>query len=118
MNGNEEKHWIGEVLQVFSGDDLIVLVDLGAESLFKKQRVRLYGVDAPNAVRSGSETQAGQIRAYVKALCKGNRVRLQVMSRGVASWVVTAWVLTDAGPHNLNEDLIAQGYAFKRETSQ
>lgn len=117
MNGNEEKHLAGEVTQVFSGDDLIVMVDLGVESLFKKQRVRLHGVDAPNAVRSGSETAAGQVRAYVKALCKGKKIELQVVSRGVSSWVVIAWVLLDSGPHNLNNDLIAQGFAYKRENS-
>lgn len=117
MNGNEVKRLQGEVLQVFSGDDLIVLVDLQVEDLFKKQRVRLHGVDAPNAVRSGAETAAGQIRAYVKALCKGKKIELQVISRGASSWVVVAWVLGDGEPHNLNEDLIAQGYAYKRESS-
>lgn len=116
MNGSEDKHLIGEVLQVFSGDDLIVLVDLQVESLFKKQRVRLFGVDAPNAVRSKTETAAGQIRAYVRALCKNRKIELKVISRGAASWVVTAWVVTENGLHNLNEDLIAQGYAYKRES--
>jgi len=117
MNGNEEKRLPCEVLQVFSGDDLIVMVDLQVESLFKKQRVRLHGVDAPSAVRSGAETTAGQIRAYVRGLCKGKTVELQVISRGVSSWVVVAWVMLDTGPHNLNQDLIAQGYAYQRESS-
>lgn len=117
MNGDSGNRFTAEVKEVFSGDDLIVMVDLAVESLWKKQRVRLHGVDTPNAVRSTSETIAGQVRAYVKALCIGKKLQIEVVSRGVSSWVVIAWVVTDSGLHNLNDDLIAQGYAYKRENS-
>jgi len=117
MNENEGKRLSAEVVEVFSGDDLIVMVDLEVESLFKKQRVRLHGVDTPNAVRSGSETEAGKLRSYVKALCKGRKLQIEVKSRGVSSWVIVAWVITDSGEHNLNEDLIDQGFGYKRESS-
>lgn len=118
MNENKERTLKAEVVQVFSADDLIVLVDLGVEDLFKKQRVRLHGVDAPNAVRSGPETTAGKLRSYVKSLCKGRTLKLEIKSRGVSSWVVVAWIIDDAGlEKNLNEDLMAQGFAYKRENS-
>jgi endonuclease YncB( thermonuclease family) len=118
MNGNDGKRFTAEVKEVFSGDDLIVMVDLGVEGLWKKQRVRLDGVDAPNAVKSASETPAGQIRSYVRTLCKNRKLEIEVLSRGANSWVVHLWVDTGGATlHSLNDDLIAQGYAYKRENT-
>lgn len=105
-----------EVVDVYSGDDLIVMVDLGIENLFKKQRVRLQGVDTPNAIGSGANTPAGAVRAYVRNLCRGKKIKLEVTSRSLSSWVAVVHVVLDSGLHNLNEDLIAQGYVYKRET--
>lgn len=105
-----------EVVDVFSGDDLVVMVDLGVEGLFKRQRVRLQGVDTPNAIGLGATTPAGIVRAYVRSMCRGKRVKLEVMSRSLSSWVVVVNVVLDSGLHNLNQDLIAQGYVYKRES--
>ena len=49
----ERNTYDAEVREVFSGDDLVVLVDLGVESLWKRQRVRLAGGDTPNAISAG-----------------------------------------------------------------
>ena len=54
-----------EVREVFSGDDLIVMIDLGVENLFMKRRIRLHGVDTPNAVKEQKDTDAGKIRTLV-----------------------------------------------------
>jgi len=118
MNAEAKKTYDAEVVEVFSGDDLVMLVDLGAEDLYKKQRVRLKGVDTPNAVRSAADTPAGQVRTYVRNLCKGRKVSIDIESRGAGSWVVVAHVHTADGLHNLNEDLIAQGFGYQRETKQ
>lgn len=108
--------YIGEVTDVYSGDDLIVMVDLGVEDLFKRRRIRLHGVDAPNAIGASSQTEAGKIRAYVRGLCERKRVRLSVVSKNLRSWVAVIEVLGDGEPHNINQDLISQGYRFIRET--
>lgn len=115
MNGDTGKRFTAEVKDVFSGDDLVVMVDLNVDDLWKRRRVRLHGVDTPNAVRAGPETPAGQVRAYIKNLCQGRKLEIEVVSQGVSCWVVKAWVLLDDGPHNLNDDLSAQGFAYQRE---
>lgn len=107
----------GEVTDVYSGDDLIVMVDLQVEDLFKRRRIRLHGVDAPNAIGASSQTEAGKVRAYVRSICERKRVRLTVISKNLRSWVAVVEVLGDGEPHNINQDLIAQGYKFVRETS-
>lgn len=101
-----------EVKEVFSGDDLIVFVDLGIENLWKRQRIRLSGVDTPNAVGTSEETKAGVIRKDIRMLARHKKARLSVVSRNTNSWVVVLVVTTPEGEINVNERLIAQGYAY------
>lgn len=112
---NQQTTYPCEVREVFSGDDLIVLVDLGVENLFKRQRVRLHGVDTPNAVGAGNDTEAGQVRKEVRSMTRGRRGQLTVVSRNNSSWVGV--LVIEAGPEvngtvNLNEYLIGKGYVF------
>lgn len=105
----------GEVQDVFSGDDIIVLVDLGIEELFKRVRVRLHGVDTPNGLGASKDSEAGKVRSYVRQLCKSKRVRLEIVSKNVSSWVCKVVILTETGDFDLNADLAKQGYQYKRE---
>lgn len=104
-----------EVREVFSGDDLVALVDLGVENLWKKQRIRLHGVDAPNAIKAGPETDAGKIRQFVRNMTLKKRGQLYVVSKTMNSWVVVLEVQRDNTNQflNVNEILIAQGYVYK-----
>lgn len=105
----------GEVREVYSGDDLVVMVDLGTEDLWKRQRIRLHGVDTPNGMAAAADTNAGKVRTYVRSLTKGRKVHIEVISRTANSWVAVVHVETHTGLHNLNEDLIAQGFKYTRE---
>lgn len=102
-----------EVREVFSGDDLVVMVDLGVENLWKRQRVRLAGVDTPNAVNAREDTQAGEIRREVRALARNKKGQLTIVSRNSNSWVVQLTVTTPVGPVDVNKMLIDKGYEFK-----
>jgi endonuclease YncB( thermonuclease family) len=106
--------YVGEVREVFSGDDLVILVDLKVEDLWKRQRVRLHGVDTPNAVNAGAGTEAGKLRTYVRNLVKGRRVQVTIISKINNSWVAIVNVETPEGLHNLNDDLIGQGYRYQQ----
>ncbi len=106
----EPKTYIVEVHDVFSGDDLVVLVDLGVEDLWKRQRVRLAGVDTPNAVNAGPDTEAGKLRSYVRNLVRGRKAKLRVISRGANSWVVVLLVETPEGEFNLKRTSFAIWY--------
>lgn len=103
------------VMEVFSGDDLMLLVDLGVENLFKKQRVRLHGVDTPSAIYAAADTDAGRIRNYVKSLTRDKPVTVHIHSRTRNSWVGVVIVSTGAELLNLNDDLISKGFVFKPE---
>lgn len=102
-----------EVREVFSGDDLIVLIDLGVEGLFKRQRIRLSGVDTPNAVKAREDTTAGAIRREVRMLTRGKKGQISIVSRNASSWVVHLKVETPTGVVDVNQWLIDQGYEYK-----
>lgn len=113
----EHKEYPCEVREVFSGDDLVVFVDLGVEGLWKRQRVRLLGVDTPNAINASEDTEAGKIRATVRKMARGRRGMFTVHSKNLSSWVGTLVLESPTAPEgvvNLNKVLIAQGYVFKR----
>lgn len=112
---NEKETYEGDVLEVFSGDDLIVMMDLRVESLFKRMRIRLHGVDTPNGFNSASDTDAGKLRQYVRGLCRDKKVKVTPITKRDTYWVATLEVVDGDLLHNVNKDLIAQGYEFKRE---
>lgn len=104
-----------EVREVFSGDDLIALVDLGVENLWKKQRIRLFGVDTPNAINATGTTEAGQLRTFVRQMVRNRKAKLTIVSRNTNSWVAVLVVETPEGSVNVNDYLVSRGYKFKRE---
>ncbi len=110
-----DKIYNAKVEEVFSGDDLVMMIDLATENLFLRQRVRLHGVDTPSAVNASPETQAGKIRTYVRNITRDRPARFRVISRIGGSWVGILIVNTREGDINLNDELIAQGFQFKRE---
>jgi len=115
MTDTTRREYRAKIVDVFSGDDLIVMVDLGAEDLYKRQRIRLHGVDTPNAIGAGPDTEAGRVRTYVRNLVRDKNLTIHIQSRGANSWVAVVEVETPEGVTiNLNEELVSQGYAFKR----
>ena len=113
MTGEPTVTYKGRVEQVYSGDDMIVMLDLAVEGLYKKQRIRLAGVDTPNGVRESAESEAGKVRAYVLGLCKNHDLSITVLSRSRSSWVASVVVHLKEGDFDLNDDLIKRGYLYK-----
>lgn len=111
-----DETFLCEVREVFSGDDLIVFVDLGVENLLKRQRIRLHGVDTPNAIKSGYQSEAGKVRTDVRTLTLRKKARLTIKSRNTSSWVVVLEVETPEGWVNVNNILIQQGYEYKPQS--
>lgn len=115
MTDTSRREYKAKIVDVFSGDDLIVMVELGVEDLYKRQRIRLHGVDTPNAIGAAADTEAGQVRSYVRSLVRDKPLNIKVQFRGANSWVAIVEVETQEGVTiNLNEELVNQGYAFKR----
>lgn len=107
-----------EVTEVHSGDDLVVLVDLGIDELFKKQRIRLQGVDTPDAFREAVDTEAGRVREEVRQMVRNKQCWIELCAHGKGGWKVILYVESDPDPVNVNEFLIAKGYVFKRESRE
>ena len=103
-----------EVREVFSGDDLVLFIDLGVEQLWKRQRVRLHGVDTPNAVGEPATSPAGMVREGVKRIARFRKGQFTVMSRNGTSWVGVLIVERTGGSGvlNLNQHLIDQGHVY------
>jgi hypothetical protein len=103
-----------EVRDVYSGDDLIIWVDLGVDSLWKKVRFRLHGVDTPKAVGCGPDTEAGRIRSEVYELVRRHPLRIEVVGRPGTTWTGNVTIERPVGDLNLNQYLIDKGYPFNR----
>ena len=114
----QNKKFFAEVKEVHSGDDLILLVDLGIDGLFKKVRTRLAGVDTPDAYRSDGTTEAGKVRDYVKAIVKSRRCYIEVHGERRNSWLVTLFVEEDGKLSCLNKVLMDQGFVYDNPKSQ
>jgi hypothetical protein len=110
------KKYFAEVKEVHSGDDLILMVDLGIDNLHKKTRARLCGVDTPDAYKADPTTEAGKIRDYVKGVVKGRRCYIEVHSERKNSWLVTLFVEQNSELSCLNKLLIDQGYVYQNRT--
>lgn len=101
---------------VISADDLIVMVDLGVHELYKRMRVRLAGVDAPNAIGEPDDSDAGQLRSLVRRLIGRNRLRVTVEQERAQSWICVVEVKRPSGGYlNLNAHLMQMGHVFVKE---
>lgn len=109
-----------ELKQVLSGDDLFVMVDLGVDDLHKRVRVRLSGVDTPNAIGAAPGSPAHRVSDQVRRMIGRNKLRLHPLSiRGNNSWVCNVEIVTPNGEYiNLNKQLIDAGYVFKKVGSE
>lgn len=103
-----------KVEEVHSGDDMVLMVDLAIDSLYKKVRARLYGVDTPDAYCMGPDTDAGKVRDTVRDLTRSGECFVKLHScNSRGGWKVTLIVKNDEGETNVNELLRNSGFVFK-----
>lgn len=114
MNTQSQRTYRGDVRAVYSGDDLVVLVDLGHDDLWQQRRVRLSGVDTPYARHAKPSSVAGQVRDYVRRLTRDRPVQIEVIRDRGKDWLAVIYIETRDGLHNLNDDLIRQGFTYTR----
>jgi hypothetical protein len=115
---NEPEVYEGQLVAAYSGDDLIVMLDLKVESLHKKMRIRLSGVDTPNGIGASPESEAGRIRADVLKMCRNKQLRVTIVNKQSTKWIAVVEVNRDGELFNINNDLISKGYEFKRERTE
>lgn len=114
-----EKHFAVEVEEVHSGDDLILMVDLGVDGLHKRVRARLKGVDTPSAFRAKGGTEAGAVRSTLKGMLATGTCAIALHSAGKGGWMVTLFVSDASGATtNINDYLIQQGYVYQTKKQE
>jgi hypothetical protein len=111
----ERTEFRAEVRDVFSGDDLILFIDLGIGDLYMRKRFRLHGVDTPNAIGAGPDTEAGRLRSFVYDTLKRKELKVTVISRAANSLVGIVEIESPNGNVILNDVLIDKGYRFNRD---
>lgn len=109
------------VEEVHSGDDLMLMVDLGMDGLHKRTRARLIGVDTPNAFRSGGAiaSEAVEVRDYVRTLTSRSVCAVRVHGTGKGGWLVTLLVTLPGSDSitDVNDLLRQRGYVFTKEAA-
>lgn len=104
------------VEEVYSGDDLILMVDLGVGGLFKRVRARLAGVDTPSAFKAARGTEAGEVRQLLRSTVAKGKCSIELHSEGKGGWLVTLFVNTNGHEMNINSMLAERGYVFTPQT--
>ena len=109
-----------EINRVLDGDTIDVTIDLGFD-LFKKERVRIAGVDTPEKrTRDLEEKELGiDATNWLKAKLEGaisgddNLVIRTELVGGIGKYGrLLGWCYIGDGDVSLNEKMIAEGYAW------
>ncbi len=110
---------VTEIVKVLDGDTLDVLIDLGFD-LYKKERVRVAGVDTPEKrTRNLEEKALGKdatewLKTHLESTLAGDdelSVRTELVG-GVGKYGrLLGWLYVGDESVSLNEQMITEGYA-------
>ena len=112
---------VTEIVKVLDGDTIDVLIDLGFD-LFKKERVRIAGVDTPEKRTRDLEEKALGIDAtnWLKekldsTIAGDDELTIRTeLSGGIGKYGrLLGWLYIGDGDVSLNEEMIKQGYAWE-----
>ncbi len=111
---------VTEIVKVLDGDTIDVLIDLGFD-LFKKERVRIAGVDTPEKrTRDLEEKELGiDATNWLKEKLDGTiagddelTIRTELVG-GVGKYGrLLGWLYVGDSELSLNEEMITEGYAW------
>ncbi len=111
---------VTEVVKVLDGDTIDVLIDLGFD-LFKKERVRIAGVDTPEKRTRDLEEKAlgidatNWLKEQLENTIQGNdelTIRTELKG-GVGKYGrLLGWLYIGDNNKSINEQMISQGYAW------
>jgi len=111
---------VTEIVKVLDGDTIDVLIDLGFD-LFKKERVRIAGVDTPEKRTRDLEEKAlgidatNWLKEKLDSTIAGDdelTIRTELVG-GVGKYGrLLGWLYIGDGDVSLNEQMIEEGYAW------
>ena len=112
---------VTEINRVVDGDTIDVTIDLGFD-LYKKERVRVAGIDTPEKRTRNLEEKALGIDAtnwlkekLAQAITGDDELTIRTeLSGGVGKYGrLLGWLYIGDGDVSLNEEMIKQGYAWE-----
>ena len=112
---------VTKINKVVDGDTLDVTIDLGFD-LYKKERVRVAGIDTPEKRTRNLEEKALGIDAtnwlkakLAEAITGDDELTIRTeLSGGVGKYGrLLGWLYIGDGDVSLNEEMIKQGYAWE-----
>lgn len=105
------------VTGVYDGDTITVDIDLGMGVWLKKQKIRLYGIDAPETM--GEEREQGIIaREWLRDKILSKEIVLETIKdhKGkYGRWLGNVWLEEDVNYENINQLLVENGFAHEEE---
>lgn len=104
VNVCDEYH--ATVLSVYDGDTMTCNIDVGFD-IYKLEKVRLYGIDAPE-VRGSERLEGLKSRDALRELTLGKRLRLVNHGRGKYGRVIATLYLDTL---NISDWMVRQGHA-------
>ncbi|MGB2926052.1 MAG: thermonuclease family protein [Limnothrix sp.] len=102
-----------EVARVVDGDTLDFVIDLGF-STFKKERIRVGGIDAPESrTRDLAEKKLGlEAKDYLqRSLAAAQKILIQTEKEDKYGRFL-GWLYLDGASVSINEKMINEGYAW------
>jgi micrococcal nuclease len=104
---------VSKIARVVDGDTLDVIIDLGF-GLFKKERVRVAGIDTPECrTRDLVEKKYGlEAKEFMKQLLKQSKNLIIRTEKDGKYGRCLGWIYTEGNHMSLNEQMIEMGYAF------
>ena len=112
---------VTKINKVVDGDTIDVTIDLGFD-LYKKERVRVAGIDTPEKRTRNLEEKALGIDAtnshkekLAQAITGDDELTIRTeLSRGIGKYGrLLGWLYIGDGDVSLNEEMIKQGYAWE-----
>ena len=112
---------VTEIVKVLDGDTIDVLIDLGFD-LFKKERVRIAGVDTPEKrTRDLEEKELGLhatdwMKKHLEDTINGDEeltIRTELVGGMGKYGRLLGWLYINEDTISLNEQMITEGYAWE-----
>jgi micrococcal nuclease len=110
------EYHVKKVTNVVDGDTIDVEIDLGFDISFSS-RVRLAGIDTPESRTTDKAEKALGLEAkeYVKSKIKDAKevvIKTEKMDSSEKYGRILGWVFLDGSKVSINEQMIAEGYAW------
>ena len=106
-------HYRAVVQSVYDGDTCTVDIDLGLNTWIRKEKLRLFGINAPE-MRGPEKEEGKKSRDFLRQQIDGREIFIQTIKdkKGkYGRYLGNIWLEKDGNWINVNDLLVSEGYA-------